>query len=120
VSYFDTDLKELIGETISSIQISEDEITFALASGDIWRMHHVHECCEHVYLEDVVGDPERLIGDPVLHAYKATGEDPRGYDSAHWTFYRIFTVKGDVTLRWLGESNGYYSEEVSFEKLPKQ
>lgn len=25
--------------------------------------------------------------------------------------------KGYITVRWLGESNGYYSEEVDFERV---
>ena len=91
------------------------------------RMYHEQDCCEAVWLEDVCGDLEDLIGSPIVRAECRQQELPaehfatldpciRKYcDSGTWTFYELATNKGSVTLRWCGASNGCYNEAVDIE-----
>ena len=94
---------------------------FGTADGTRYRMHHDQDCCEHVYIEDIDGDIEDLIGDPILLAEEASGSnDPplnEHWESHTWTFYKLRNIKASITIRWFGCSNGYYSESVSFVQL---
>lgn len=117
----------LLGETLIDVQGMEkgsDEVRFTTASGRTFRMYHLQNCCESVRLEDVTGEVADLIGSQLLKAEESSNSDhDEAYeatmeyapsDSWTWTFYHFATVKGYVTLRWLGESDGYYSESVDF------
>lgn len=118
-------IEVLIGQTLRKVEIdkggSDDEIIFETINGNKYKMCHYQDCCEQVNIEDIVGDIEDLIGTPILKAEELTNNDehPEGVDkgfgdSFTWTFYHIATIKGSVTIRWYGESNGYYSEDVAF------
>jgi hypothetical protein len=77
---------------------------------------HAQDCCESVSIEDVCGDLEDLVGEPLLLAEEVSGAtepDVEHSESYTYTFYKFATRKGYVDVRWLGESNGYYSEGVS-------
>ena len=108
-----------------------DEITFKTDDGEVYVMAHMQDCCESVWLEEVIGDLDDLVGSEILEAEEATNrqEDPPqrympdpddewsyGPDSYTWTFYKLGTMKGHVTLRWYGTSNGYYGESVDIYK----
>lgn len=119
------DFAELKGLTLESVEgLSEgsDEVRFK-AGDKAFRLYHEQDCCESVSLHEVHGDVEDIIGSPILDAYESSssdGERPGEWsDSWTWTFYRIVTNAGTVTMRWLGESNGYYSESVSFVEDPQ-
>ena len=96
-----------------------DVVYFFTEDNHVFRMMHHQDCCEYVNLEEFIGEVEDLRGAMVVSAEvvsetKDYGEDD--YGSGTYTFYKIQTNKGFVTMRWLGESNGYYSESVSFEQ----
>ena len=121
--YPDVPLSDFLGETFTKVaQVNNDEIIFTHQSGRIFKMYHNQDCYESVSVEDIDGDLSQLIGDPILQAEEVvSNENPEGVtkewqDSFTWTFYKLGTVKGYATIRWYGESNGYYSESVSFYK----
>lgn len=64
-----------------------------------------------------------LAGSPILQANEVSSTNdpalsPGEYTESYtWTFYTLATIKGYITLRWLGESNGFYSESVDFEEI---
>lgn len=109
----------LIGQTIVAVkaEVGQDEVEIQLESGAKIRLYHRQDCCESVAINDICGNPSDLVGEQLYELRKQVG----GYDdvdhrgSCTWTFYMIRTLQSTVTIRWLGESNGYYSEEVSEE-----
>lgn len=115
------DIGYLLGKTIKHIEIldNKEAVHITLTNGAVCTMYHMQDCCENVQLYDVVGDIDDLVGSPILQAEEYTNSDDRmgiAEDASFtWTFYKLATFKGYVTLRWLGESNGYYSEAVDFE-----
>jgi hypothetical protein len=118
-----TDFSILLGKTITAIEVEESKeiVVFTLDNGDQYAMLHLQDCCEHVYLEDVDGDVNDLLGEPVLLAEEVTEQDDKSdWECRTWTFYKLSTVKASVTFRWEGTSNGYYSEEAHFVRIPKE
>lgn len=105
------------GLTLTSIDVvSNDKISFTTECGKHFIMTHIQDCCENVYIEDICGDLSDLLNEPILVADEVTNSDDaknNGDESWTWTFYKLRTRKGDVTIRWYGTSNGYYSEAVS-------
>jgi hypothetical protein len=123
MGYFNNkvDVDVLLGKTLRSISgVDESDIIFTTSEGERYRMYHDQDCCEGVRIEDIDGDINDLVGTPLLQAEEVSDYDggELDEDSYTWTFYKFATIKGYVTLRWLGVSNGYYSEGVDFEKLP--
>lgn len=124
----DGTLSLMLGKTIvkaSAAEVGAEVLMFLMSDGTAYGFYHEQGCCENVSIEDVCGDIADLIGSPLLQAEEATSNDGTTVDpftgvsckvdyegSQTWTFYKFATIKGSVTIRWLGQSNGYYSESV--------
>ena len=128
---------ELKGKTISSwspvptsksdnIQ-GDDQVDFVLTDGTKCSIYHNQDCCEVVQLVKVIGDPTAVLGQPIKVATDDHPDDPEwmpeykdlGGESYTWTRYQIITESGvELELWFIGESNGYYSETMSFGGWP--
>lgn len=117
----EVDFSDLLGKTIISITGAEknsEEIVFTTSDGFKYYMLHQQNCCENVYVEDITGDISDLLNGEIVEATEASQDNPHASESGTWTFYKLNSNKwrGGVCIRWNGESNGYYSEGVSFYK----
>lgn len=124
MGYLDrVDISTLKGEILINIEINKDwdEMYFHTESGKTFKMYHSQDCCESVDIDDIAGDLKDLLNSPITLAEEVTSNDiPSKYEdpeSYTWTFYKLATIKGYVTIRWYGSSNGYYSESVDFELI---
>ena len=83
-------------------------------------MFHDQDCCETVYIESIVGDIKDLTDNLILGAEEviSTSVDVEWDTHSTYTFYKLKTKDGYVDIRWVGSSNGYYSEGVHLIFLP--
>lgn len=110
-------INEIQGHVFTKVETdNSDYIRFYRADGKVVKMHHWQDCCENVSIEDINGNMNDLVDTPILVAEERT-DSGKGYygDYYTWTFYTIRTIKGSVDIRWLGSSNGYYSERVNID-----
>lgn len=114
-----TEFSNLVGHTLTEVvgaEAGSDEIRFVSARGDVFRQTHLQDCCESVNVAEVIGDLDSIIGHEIVEAREESNNDNPPHEKYNeswtWTFYTIRTNRGTVVIRWLGESNGYYSESV--------
>lgn len=110
---------DLLGKTCTSVVNKDNaELIFTLDNGEVHKLYHYQDCCELVEITEIHGDLNDLVGEPLTEVEESISENTENknsYTSITWTFYKLGTKKGHVTVRWQGESNGYYSERVDFE-----
>jgi len=109
-------IEDMVGKTFTRVTggVGDGEMVFENAT-ERYVFTHDQDCCETVDINDVVGDLSDLEGVPLLVAEEVSGAtepEAEHYESYTYTFYKFATRRGYVDVRWLGESNGYYSEGV--------
>jgi len=119
----DFTLDDLRGKTFDRVYVNDDKTELIFENAEYeFKLLHEQDCCEGVTIEDIVGDLDDLVGRPIDIVEEVEYDsdfnppevEPVSGDSFTWTFYKFATIKGYVDVRWLGESNGYYSESVDF------
>lgn len=112
-------IEALKGKTLTAaLRLADEKIVFETTDGARYEMYHSQDCCESVYIQDICGHLEDLVGNPILTAEERTKDDPsEEYGIGCWTFYELATIKGSVTIRWYGSSNGYYGVGVHVEEV---
>jgi hypothetical protein len=89
-----------------------------------WLMRHEYDCCETVEILSIAGDPAWLIGKPLIVAEIVDKVDQppiAGYEESYtWTFVKLGTNAGVITVRWFGSSNGHYCERPQTSYYPAE
>jgi hypothetical protein len=116
----EVEIKDMVGKTFTRVYggVGDGEMVFENDT-ERYVFTHDQDCCESVDINDVVGDLQDLVGEPLLMAEEVSGAtepDVEHSESYTYTFYKFATRRGYVDVRWLGESNGYYSESVDLHR----
>ena len=109
--------EDLNGQYIDKLVIKgegEEAIVYFYLFDLIYELRHLQECCESVELVDVCGDIEDFSNTTIRRAECNTRDRGTEDGELTYSFYRLDSDKGSLVLRWTGESNGYYSQEVDF------
>ena len=100
---------DLVGRKIVSIDGAvegSERIVFTLDNGKKCILTHFQDCCETVTVNDVCGDVTDLLNSPILLAEEVCSSDvspddvdlPINNGSYTWTFYKLSTINGGVTI----------------------
>jgi hypothetical protein len=117
--YDETDLSVLKGEILTEIDCDENDevILLTTESGRQFKLYHSQDCCERVYIQEF-DNYKALIGKKIIEVTDEENDVSKDYyDSATETVITFRVNDATVINRWIGESNGYYSERVNFMEI---
>lgn len=117
-------MKELIGKTIVSIYVNDDqsELVFETNEGQI-RYVTDADCCSETWFADLIG-VEAIINQEILSVEdleipESLQDDSRSrQDSDSYYGVKLTTIKGYCDIVYRNSSNGYYSGDAGYYKEP--
>jgi hypothetical protein len=120
----DANFFELNGQIVKEITgLGKDSPeVFIETNNGTYILYHEQCCCEDVRMVKVIGNVNELIGEVIFAEEDAGANDPDWYDGYYndghtWTKYVLKTENASLEFWFLGESNGYYNENVSIKKI---
>ena len=125
--------KSFIGQNIQSIErIKEYEVKIYLANGEVWSLSVDGDCCSHSIFYDIV-IPKECVGSEILEVLEnvegqSEEEVLRLFKDKFHDFFEftdclriwdvVFKTKaGNILVRHINNSNGYYDGATSFKQL---
>lgn len=107
-------IEDMINKIPVKIDMGNEILIFKFEDGSCYVFNHMQDCCETVQITDINGSLASLIGKPLLAAYSSSSIEEEGVEGIYieWTFFHFRNVDESVTVKWEGESNGYYSVDV--------
>jgi hypothetical protein len=120
VNFFE--LKGQIIKEITGLEKNSPEVNI-VTNQTTYKLYHHQDCCESVFVENVIGDEKDILNEEIIFAEEDAGaNDPDWYDEHYndshtWTKYVLKTESASLEFWFLGESNGYYNESVSIKKI---
>lgn len=111
-------LKGKVITDVHGLDKNSKHVSFLFSDGSCINMFHYQDCSEEVIIDDICGDIDDLLNAMILDIELVTSNTDRKDEwdeSFTWSFYKIKTNKGYVTIKWYGVSNGFYSETVDIE-----
>lgn len=115
-----SDLPPFEGDIIDEVDECGDSIIFTMRSGRQYELFHSQDCCESVTIQGRDGEwasiKGKLVSKVSLQEYSGFDLRPSA-DSATKTEITFVADENTVVSRWIGTSNGYYSERVHWREL---
>ena len=112
-------LDNMVGRVVKYVDIDHDQMKITCEDNSVFTFYHEQDCCECVYIADTEGEPMSLKGWKLLLVdMEATKESSWDRDeSKTTTVVKFVTDENTVSVKWIGESNGYYSESVDLREF---